>query len=79
MKIYLAAAAVAAMTLAAAGVRAQDSTTVVHKDESGDVSSKKVVHHADGSKTVVKKHGDTTKKIHTTADGDKTIVKKTTE
>ncbi len=78
MKTYLAGFAAIALLAGASGAYAQDSTTVIHKEESGD-RSKTVVKHENGSKTVIKKHGAMTKKIHTSPDGDKTIVKKTTE
>ena len=81
MKAYLAGfAALAILTTGAAGVaRAQDTTTVVHKESADGDKSKTVVKKDDGSKTVVKHHGNMMKKTHTDADGDKTVVKKTTE
>ncbi|MGZ5921283.1 MAG: hypothetical protein ACXWLT_05915 [Rhizomicrobium sp.] len=56
---------------------AQD-TTVIHKESADGDQSKTIVKHDDGSRTVIKRHGDHVKKIHTAANGDKTIVKKTT-
>ena len=56
---------------------AQD-TTVIHKESADGDSSKTVVKHASGAKTVIKRHGSAVKKVHTDADGDKTtIIKKT--
>jgi len=78
MKTYLAAIAAVTLLAGASGAYAQDSTTVIHKDDGGD-HSKTVVKHDNGSKTVIKKHGAMTKRVHTSPDGDKTIVKKTTE
>ena len=53
-------------------------TTVIHKQDADGDRSKTIVKHDDGSKMVIKRHGDRVKKIHTAANGDKTIVKKTT-
>jgi hypothetical protein len=78
MKTYTAGIVAIALLAGASAAYAQDSTTVIHKDVSGD-HSKTVVNHSDGSKTVIKKHGAMTKKVHTSADGDKTVVKKTTD
>ena len=57
---------------------AQDSSTVIHKESADGEHSKTIVKHDDGSKTVIKRHGDQMKKVHTDANGDKTVVKKTT-
>jgi len=54
------------------------NTTVIHKESGDSDRSKTIVKHDDGSKTVIKRHGDRVKKIHTASNGDKTIVKKTT-
>jgi len=78
MKAVIAAFAAAALLAGASGAAAQGTTTVVHKDM-GDGHSKTVVHHANGSKTVIKRHGSHVKKIHTNVYGDKTIVRKTVE
>jgi hypothetical protein len=74
MKTVLAGIAAVALLAGASGAFAQDTTTVVHKtDGMGD--SKTVVHHANGSKTVIHHHGMYTKKVHTSPNGDKTVVK----
>lgn len=78
MKTYIAGFAALAIVAAAPAAFAQD-TTVVHKESADGEHSKTVIHKEDGSKTVIKKHGDTEKKVHTNADGSKVIVKKTTE
>jgi hypothetical protein len=78
MKILLAGLAATILLAGAPAALAQDSTTVVHKTVDGD-RSKTVVNHADGAKTVIKRHGSHVKKVHTSPDGDKTIVKKTTD
>jgi hypothetical protein len=79
MKTCIAGIAAIALLAGASGAAyAQDTTTVIHKDDGGD-RSKTVIKRDDGSKTVIKKHGAMTKKVHTSPDGDKTIVKKTTE
>ena len=82
MKTKAIIAGVAALAFAGsvgAAAYAQDSTTVVHKESADGEHSKTVVHKNDGSKTVVKRNGDSTKKVHTDANGDKTVVKKTAE
>jgi len=61
-----------------ANVTMAQDTTVIHKESADSDRSKTIVKHDDGSKTVIKRHGDRVKKIHTAANGDKTIVKKTT-
>jgi hypothetical protein len=76
MKILFAGLAAATLLAGAPAAFAQDSTTVIHKDVDGD-RSKTVVNHADGGKTVIKRHGANVKKVHTSPEGDKTIVKKT--
>jgi hypothetical protein len=55
-----------------------EDTTVIHKESGDGYHAKTIVKHDDGSKTVIKRHGDRVKKIHTAANGDKVIVKKTT-
>ena len=80
MKAYIAGfAAMALLTAAAGAAYAQDTTTVVHKESADGEKSKTVIKKDDGSKTVIKRHGDHVKKVHTSPDGDKTVVKKTTE
>ncbi len=79
MKAYIAGFAAMALLTGAAGAYAQDTTTVVHKESADGDKSKTVVKKDDGSKTVIKRHGDKVKKTHTDAEGDKTVVKKTTE
>ncbi len=76
MKILIAGLAASLLLAGAPAAFAQDGTTVVHKTVDGD-HSKTVVEHADGAKTVIKRHGSHVKKIHTSPDGDKTVVKKT--
>ena len=80
MKTYLAGfAAVAMLATGAVGTaHAQDSTTVIHKESADGDKSKTVVKKDDGSKTVIKRHGNKEKKIKTDAEGDKTVIKKTT-
>ena len=80
MKAYIAGfAAIALLTGVAGAAYAQDSTTVVHKESADGDKSKTIVKKEDGSKTVVKRHGNMVKKTHTNAEGDKTVVKKTTD
>jgi hypothetical protein len=74
LALSLTSAGMASMTTASV---AQD-TTVIHKESAEGDRSKTIVKHDDGSKTVIKRHGDRVKKIHTAANGDKTIVRKTT-
>jgi hypothetical protein len=80
MKTYLAGFAAIAMlaTGAVGAAHAQDSTTVIHKESADGDKSKTVVKKDDGSKTVIKRHGNKEKKVKTDAEGDKTVVKKTT-
>ena len=70
-------AALLTLSLASGGM-AMAQTTVIHKESADSDRSKTIVKHDDGSKTVIKRHGDRMKKIHTAANGDKTIVRKTT-
>jgi hypothetical protein len=79
MKTFIAAAAAIALIAGVSGAYAQDTTTVVHKEDASGEHSKTVVKRDDGSKTVIKRHGNMTKKVHTDAAGDKTVIKKTTE
>jgi hypothetical protein len=80
MKIMLVGLVAASLIGGAMGVaQAQDTTTVVHKDDPSADKSKTVIKKDDGSKTVIKKHGNHTKKVHTSPDGQKMVVKKTTE
>ena len=53
---------------------AQDTTTVIHKEDSSGDRSKTVVKKDDGSKTVIKRKGDDEKKVHVGPAGDKTVV-----
>ncbi len=73
LTLSLASAGMASMTTASVA-----DTTVIHKESAEGDRSKTIVKHDDGSKTVIKRHGDRMKKIHTAANGDKTTVKKTT-
>lgn len=77
MKILLTGLVVASLGMANVAL-AQD-TTVVHKESADGENSKTVVKSDNGSKTVIKRHGNRMKKVHTDADGDKTVVKKTVE
>jgi len=77
MKIALIAFTAASLVTGMANLAVAD-TTVIHKEDADGDRSKTVVKHDDGSKTVIKRHGNRMKKIHTDADGAKTIVKKTT-
>ena len=61
-----------------ANVTMAQDTTVIHKESADGERSKTIVKRDDGSKTVIKRHGDRVKKIHTAANGDKVIIKKTT-
>ena len=55
---------------------AQD-TVIIHKDKDHDADrSKTVIKRDDGSKTVIKRHGDKEKKVHVGPAGDKTVIKK---
>ena len=78
MKAVLAGLVAASLMGAAVDVAFAQDTTVIHKESADGERSKTVVKHDDGSKTVIKRHGDRVKKVHTDANGDKTIVKKTT-
>jgi hypothetical protein len=78
MKIALIAFTAASLVTGMANVALAQDTTVIHKEDADSDRSKTVVKHDDGSKTVIKRHGNRMKKIHTDADGAKTIVKKTT-
>ena len=78
MKTYIAGFAALAIVAAAPAAFAQD-TTVVHKESADGEHSKTVIKRENGSKTIVKRHGDQEKKVHIDANGDKTVVKKTTE
>ena len=53
-------------------------TTVIHK-EGVDGHSKTIVHHANGSKTVIKRHGSHVRKVHTSSTGERTVVEKSVE
>jgi len=77
MKAVIAAFAATALAAGASGAFAQETTTVVHK-EMGD-HSKTIVHHANGSKTIIKRHGSHVKRIHKDADGDRTVITKSVE
>jgi hypothetical protein len=76
MKTVIGGLAALALLAGASGSFAQD-TTVMHKDD-GMGNSKTVVHHANGAKTVIRRHGRHVKKVHVSPNGDKTVVKKTT-
>jgi hypothetical protein len=78
MKTIILSLAVAGLLAGAPAAFAQDSTTVIHKDESGD-RSKTEIKRDDGSKTVIKRKGDKEKKVHVNAAGDKTVIKKRTD
>ena len=78
MKIALIAVTAASLVAGMANLALAQDTTVIHKEDADGDRSKTVVKHDDGSKTVIKRHGNRMKKIHTDADGDKTIVKKST-
>ena len=79
MKAYIAGfAALSLLATGAVGVARAQDTTVVHKESADGDRSKTVVKRDDGSKTVIKRHGNKEKKVHTDAEGDKTVVKKTT-
>ena len=78
MKFLLVGLTAAGLMTATANIAIAQDTTVIHKDSDEGDRSKTIVKHDDGSKTVIKRHGNRVKKIHTDADGDKTIVKKTT-
>jgi hypothetical protein len=75
MKTIVLSLAAAGILAAAPAAFAQDSTTVIHKDDGGD-RSKTVVKRDDGSKTVIKRHGDKEKKVYTNPAGQKTVIKK---
>lgn len=77
--ISLVAAIVITGAASVATVATAQDTTVIHKESADGDSSKTVVKHDDGAKTVIKRHGDHMKKIHTDANGDKTIVKKSSD
>ena len=79
MKVMIAGLAAVALIGGAAGAYAQDTTTVIHKQDADGDRSKTVVKHDDGAKTVIKRHGNKVKKVHTSPDGEKTIIKKKTE
>ena len=79
MKSILFAIAATAMIAGASVAAAQDSTTVIHKQNEDGDRSKTVVKKDNGSKTVIKRHGANVKKVHVSPEGDKTVVKKTTE
>lgn len=78
MKTLFAGLAAVALLASASNVAAQEGATVIHKETMGD-HSKTVVHHANGSKTVIKRHGSHMKKVHTNAMGDKTVVEKSVD
>ena len=69
----------ASLVAGAANVALAQDSTVIHKESADGEHSKTIVKHDDGSKTVIKRHGDQMKKVHTDANGDKTVVKKTTD
>ena len=75
MKILLTGLVVASLGMANVAL-AQD-TTGVHKESADGENSKTVVKDDNGSKAVIKRHGNRMKKVHTDADGDKTVVMKT--
>ncbi|MGZ5922544.1 MAG: hypothetical protein ACXWLT_12325 [Rhizomicrobium sp.] len=78
MKIALAALTAASLVTGFAGLAVAQDTTVIHKEDADGDRSKTIVKHDDGSKTVIKRHGNRMKKVHTDADGDKTtVIKKT--
>lgn len=77
MKMALAAIAALAMLGGVSIAVAQDTTTVVHRDDAGD-QSKTVIRHDNGARTVIKRHGNHVKKVHVSPNGDKTVIKKTT-
>ena len=64
----------ASLVTGAANIAMAD-TTVIHKESKDGIHSKTVVKHANGAKTVVKRHGISVKKVHTEPNGDKTIIK----
>ena len=77
--IILSLAAVGLVAGTAPAAFAQDSTVIIQKDKDHDHDadhSKTVVKRPDGSKTVIKRHGDKEKKVYTTPAGQKTVIKK---
>lgn len=79
MKVLLIGFAAASLICGAANTAIAQDTTVIHKQDADGDRSKTVIKKENGSKTVIKRHGDHVKKVHTSPDGDKTVVKKTTE
>ena len=78
MRIVFIGLVAASLVAGAANVAIAQDSTVIHKESADGEHSKTIVKHDDGSKTVIKRHGDQMKKVHTDADGDKTVVKKST-
>jgi hypothetical protein len=72
MKLYVAG-------LAALAILAPGAAAFAQTDMPEGTTSKTVVHHEDGSKTMIKKDAMGTKKVHTAANGDKKIVKKSAD
>jgi len=79
MKLVLVTVAAAALLGGVATLAQAQDATVIHKQSADGEQSKTIVAKADGSKTVVKRHGHYVKKVHTSPNGDKTIVKKDAE
>ena len=75
MKIMLIALMSASLVTGVADIAMAQDTTVIHKESGDGMYSKTVVKHANGAKTVVKRHGVSVKKVHVEPNGDKTIIK----
>jgi hypothetical protein len=56
----------------------EHAKTIVHKESADGEHAKTVVNRDDGSRTVIKRHGNRVKKVHIDPNGDKTIIKKST-
>jgi len=77
--IILGLAAVGLLAGTAPAAFAQDRTVIIQKDKDHDQDadhSKTVIKRSDGSKAVIKRHGDKEKKVYTNPAGQKTVIKK---
>jgi hypothetical protein len=79
MKMMVVSLAAAVLIVGTANVAIAQDTTVIHKENADGDSSKTVVKHDDGAKTVIKRHGNHMKKVHTDPNGDKTVIKKSSD
>ena len=79
MKTIIFSLAAVGVLAGAPAAFAQDSTVIIQKNHEAHKDhdhAKTVIKRDDGSKTVIKRHGDKEKTVHVGPAGDKTVIKK---